>query len=293
MNIEHLRILLKIVECGSFSTAALQLDISQSAVSRAIAALEEELGVSLLTRGHFGAHPTLIGERIICHARQILQFRENIDYEVNLAKGLQGGRVRVSSFRSAATHLLPPMIARFCQRFPGIEVTLTEGDPVWIEQALREGRVDIGLLPLPRSEEFDTWEISRDEFVVLLPESVKTNCESLTWGELSAHSFILYNYAECTSAVRNHWAQWGQSPKVAYEVKEDSTIVSMVAQGLGAAILPRLAALPIPQSVQVRSLPVPLERIIGAAVMANMLHPPAVFAFLDLLRGTGVFTHKQ
>ena len=292
MNIAHLQILLTVVETGSFSDAALRLDISQSAVSRAIAALEEELGVSLLTRGRFGARPTLVGERVIHHVRQILQLREDIDHEINIAKGLHGGRVRIASFRSAATHLLPPLIARFSQRFPDIEVTLTENDPNGVEQALREGLVDIGLVPLPRSEEFDTWEIIRDEFVVLLPSGSRPVPELLTWQELSAYSFILYNYAECTTSVRNHWVQWGQYLKVAYEIKEDSTIVSMVAQGLGAAILPRLAALPIPDGVQVRSLPVRLERKIGAAVLSNMLHPPAVFAFLDLLRGTGLFARS-
>lgn len=290
MNIDHLRILLTVIECGSFSTAALQLNISQSAVSRAIAALENELGISLLTRGRFGAHPTLIGERVLGYAREILQAREHIEQEINQAKGLQGGRVRIASFRSAATHLLPPLIARFCERFPDIDVSLMEDDPTSIEQALREGRVDIGLVPLPRSsEEFETWEVARDEFVVLLPDTAQLTPDPLTWDELSTYSYILYNYAECTSAVRNHWAKWGQSPKVAYEVKEDSTIVSMVAQGLGAAILPRLAALPIPPGVQVRSLPDPLERIIGAATVANILHPPAVFAFLDVLRGSGLF----
>lgn len=293
MNVEHLRILRTVVDQGSFSTAALKLDISQSAVSRAIATLENELGVSLLTRGRFGAYPTLIGERVLRHVDTILQAREHLDHEVNLVKGLQGGRVRIASFRSAATHLLPPKIARFCQRFPDIEVSLTEADPISIEQALREGRVDIGLVPLPRSsEDFETWEIARDEFVVLLPPSPQPIPEKLTWSELSTYSFILYNYAECTSAVRNHWAQWGQSPKVAYEVKEDSTIVSLVAQGLGAAILPRLAALPIPVGITVRSLPVPLERVIGAATVVNILQPPAVFAFLDLLRGTGLFASR-
>jgi DNA-binding transcriptional LysR family regulator len=80
---------------------------------------------------------------------------------------------------------------------------------------------------------------------------------------------------------------------VAYEIKEDSTIVSMVAQGLGAAVLPHLAAMPIPNSVQVRSLPVPLERMIGAAILSNNLQVPAVFAFLDVLRGTGRFARKS
>jgi DNA-binding transcriptional LysR family regulator len=291
MNVEHVQMFLAVVEHGSFSTAALKLNRSQSAVSRAIAALEAELGVSLLARGRFGARPTAVGEQILVYAQHMLQAQESMEQAANVVKSLQGGRVRIASFRSAATHLLPALMVRFSQRFPGVEVTLTEDDPTGVEQALREGLVDIGLVPLPRSPgDLETWEIVRDEFVVLLPPSAIAVPPTLTWAELSKYAFILYNYAECTSAVRNHWAQWGKPLKVAYEIKEDSTIVSMVSQGLGAAILPRLAALPIPPGIQVRSLPIPLERIIGAAVWAEALHTPAVFTFLDLLRGTGMFT---
>jgi len=289
MNIFQLETLIAIVEKGNFSNAALSLDVSQSAVSRAIAALEKELGVPLLLRGRFGARPSLAGERIMAYARKMVQLRKSIDYEINLEKGLQGGRVRIASFRSAATHLLPPVIARFGEQFPQVGLEITEDDPPGVEQALREGQADIGLLPLPRSEEFDTWEIARDEYVVLLPKSIGHLPTQLTWQDLSSFSFILFNYAECTSAVRNHWAQWHQSLRVAYIVKEDSTIVSMVAQGLGAAILPRLAAIPIPEDVQVKKLPVPLERVIGAAIWGNALHSPAVFTFLDALRNTGKF----
>jgi DNA-binding transcriptional LysR family regulator len=289
MNIFQLETLIAVAEKGNFSNAALSLEVSQSAVSRAIASLEKELGVPLLLRGRFGARPSLVGERIIAYARKMLQLRESIDYEINLEKGLQGGKVRIASFRSAATHLLPPAIARFSEQFPHVGLEISEDDPSGVEQALREGHADIGLLPLPRSEEFDTWEIARDEYVVLLPKSVGELSAQLTWKELSTFSFILFNYAECTSAVRDHWAQWQQSLRVAYVVKEDSTIVSMVAQGLGAAILPRLAAIPIPEEIQVKKLPVPLERVIGAAIWSNALHSPAVFAFLDALRNTGKF----
>ena len=284
MNISQLEILAAIARHGSFSDAALRLDISQSAASRAIASLEAELGVPLLVRGRFGARLTCIGERIISHADQILELREQIEYEVNLEKGLYGSQLRIASFRSAATHLLPPIIAQFCQRFPNVAVSLSEYDPTGVERALRAGDADIGLVPLPRSEEFATWEIARDEYVVLLPRSVGHVPPQLTWTELSQHAFILLNYAECTSAVRDHWSTWGQTLQVAYQIKEDSTIVSMVAQGLGAAILPRLAALPIPKGVQVRSLPVPLERAIGAATLVNTPHPPSVKAFLEVLQ---------
>ncbi|MEO0535563.1 MAG: LysR family transcriptional regulator [Cyanobacteria bacterium P01_A01_bin.123] len=284
MNIYQLEILAAVAEHKSFSEAALALDISQSAVSRAIASLEAELGVPLLTRGRFGARLTRVGERIMTHATEILALRENIEYEVNLEKGLYGGRLRIAAFRSAATHLLPPLIAQFCKRFPRVEVLITEADPAGVEQALREGQVDVGLVPLPRSDEFDTWEIARDEYVVLLTDVNGKTPQSLSWEELSAHGFILFNYAECTTAVRNHWDDWGQTLRVAHEVKEDSTIVSMVAQGLGSAILPRLAALPIPDGVQVRSLPVPLQRAIAVATLANTPRSPAVNVFLDMVK---------
>lgn len=291
MNIFHLKVFLTVMEKGSFSLAALELGVSQSAVSRAIAALETELGVSVLARGRFGAYPTDFGERVAVQFRQILDAAAWIEAAANREKHLYGGRVRIASFRSVATHVLPPLIARFSQQFPQVEVSLVEADPNAVEQALREHRVDIGLVPLPRtSDDFETWEIMQDEFVVLLPPSTKPAPAVLTWKDLSQRAFILYNYAECTSAVRHHWQHWKQSLKVAYEIKEDSTIVSMVSQGLGAAVLPKLAALPIPDGIQVRSLPEPLVRHIGAAVLANIWHSPAVFTFLDLLRGTGQFT---
>jgi DNA-binding transcriptional LysR family regulator len=293
MNISHLKIFMAVVEKGSFSLAALELGLSQSAVSRAIAALEEELGVSLLARGRFGAYATDFGDRVTVYFQQILQAEADIEAEANREKGLYGGRVRIASFRSVATHVLPPLIAQFSQRFPNVEVSLVEADPNTVEQALRENRVDIGLIPLPRtSDDFETWEIMRDEFVVLLPPSAQPAPNPLAWSDLKRSAFILYNYAECTTAVRQHWQHWKQSLKVAYEIKEDSTIVSMVSQGLGAAVLPKLAALPIPEGIQVRSLPEPLDRNIGAAVLANIWHSPAVFTFLDLLRGTGIFSQQ-
>lgn len=284
MNIFHLEVLSAVVESGTFSDAALVLEISQSAVSRAIASLESELGVPVLIRGRLGAKLTPLGSRVLTHAKGILELRELIDYEVNLEKGLYNSKLRIASFRSAATHLLPANIARFRNRFPYVEVVLVELDPAGVEQSLRTGQTDIGLVPLPRSDEFSTLEIAQDEYVVLLPKTETPPPKKLTWEALSAYSFILFNYAECTTAVRDHWAKWGQSLEVGYVVKEDSTIVSMVAQGLGAAVLPRLAALPIPEDVYVRSLPSRLSRSIGAATLAKSPCAPATKMFLDMLK---------
>ncbi len=294
LKVSQLRALVGVADYGNFSEAALNMDLSQSAISHAIASLEEELGVILLSRGRHGANLTPVGERVILQAREVLHLLEGIVKEANLAKGLHGVNVRIASFRSVATHILPGVIARFRNSFPEIAVTILEHfDHESVKQALREGLADIGFIYIPASHEFETWEILRDEYVVLLPPSPKLKSPHLTWEQLATYSLILPSQNDsCFIRVRNHTLSFDFPLKVAYEVNEDSTIVSMVVQGLGAAILPRLAAEPIPKAIQVRSLPIPLERVIGVAILANALQTPAVFAFLDILRNVEQLSDK-
>ncbi|AFZ33209.1 transcriptional regulator [Gloeocapsa sp. PCC 7428] len=293
IKLSQLRALVAVAEHGNFSTAALHLDISQSAVSHAIAALEEDLGVVLLARGRHGAHPTPVGERIITHARQVLQLLETMAKEANLEKGLHGGQVRIGCFRSVATHILPAVIAEFRNHFPKIAVTITEHyDYIDVEQALREGHADLGFTYLPASDEFETWKLLRDDYIVLLPPTAPTTTKQINWKQLAAYPLIVPSTNTCSIRIRNHLRFSDYPLNIAYEVREDSTIVSMVVQGLGAAILPRLAAEPLPPGVQACTLPIPLERIIGVAVLANTLQTPAVFAFLDVLMKSKRFALK-
>lgn len=293
IKISQLRALVAVADHRNFSEAALHLDLSQSAVSHAIASLEEELGVQLLSRGRHGAHPTPVGERAIEKARQVLQLLEGIVTEANREKGLHGGQVRIAAFRSVATHILPTVIARFHNHFPAIGVTITEFfDFAGVEQALREGHADLGFTYLPTTEEFETWEMLRDDYIALLPPNSRWKSTQLTWKELSVYPLIVPSTNTCSLRIRNHLSKSNHPLNIAYEVREDSTIVSMVRQGLGAAILPRLAAEPVPPRIQVCTLPVPLERTIGTAVLTNTFQTPAVFAFLDALRNTGRFSTK-
>lgn len=169
LKISQLRALVAVAEHGNFSLAALHLELSQSTVSHAIATLEEELGVVLLIRGRHGATLTPIGEQVIQEARQVLQLLEAIRKKANLAKGLQGGQVRVASVRSIATHVLPEVIARFRKEFPTISVVIAEYTLyAEVEQELRQGRADVGFTSLPTTAEFEVWELLQDEFVALL-----------------------------------------------------------------------------------------------------------------------------
>ncbi|HEY9663455.1 MAG TPA: LysR family transcriptional regulator, partial [Allocoleopsis sp.] len=96
IKISQLRSLVAVAECGNFGEAALSLGISQSAVSHAIASLEEALGVVLFSRGRRGAQLTPVGEQIVLYARQSLQSLEEMTKAASLARGLAGGTVRIA-----------------------------------------------------------------------------------------------------------------------------------------------------------------------------------------------------
>lgn len=127
----------------------------------------------------------------------------------------------------------------------------------------------------------------RDEFVVLFPPSFEPTSTGLSWEQLTPYPLIMAPDGDgCDAMVYAHCLKYGITLRATYQVRSDATIVNMVAQGLGAAISPQLAAEPIPAGVQVYSLPVPLFRVISVAVLTDAILTPAAFAFLDLLKST-------
>jgi len=287
IKLSQLRALIAVAELGNFGEAGLQLGISQSAVSHAIASLESEMGIVLLSRGRHGAHLTPVGERIVKHAQAVTDLLEQMERDANLAKGLQGGDIRIAVFRSVATHVLPGIIARFHERYPAVNFSITEfhGDD-GTELALRRGQADVSFICLPPAEDLETRELFRDEYLVLFPPQADVP-DPITWDVLHQFPLILpYDTDYCATLIRQHFAQYYQPIQAAYQIKEDSTIVGMVMRGLGATVMARLAAEPLPSEIQVRHLPIPLERVIQVATLADALHSPAVYAFLEALQST-------
>ena len=285
MKLSQLRAVVAVADSGNFSEAALELQLTQPAISYAIATLEAQLGVTLFVRGRRGAVLTPAGERIVSHARQALQHLEMMQQEANVYRGLRGGQVRIASFRSVATHLLPKAIAKFNKQFPEVSVSIIERpNYIDIEDYLRQGRADLGTTYLPTGDEFEAWEIFRDEYVALLPPHNRTKTTQITWEDVAAYPPVMLPALPCGRPIHQHLKAVAPSMNISSEFQEDSTVVSMVNQGFSAAIIPRLAAAPIPQEVQVYSLPVPFKRTIGVVVLKHALHIPAVFTFMDMVR---------
>ncbi|NJM56363.1 MAG: LysR family transcriptional regulator [Synechococcales cyanobacterium RU_4_20] len=284
MNLSQIRAVVAVAEHRNFSAAALALELSQSTVSHAIATLEAELGVALFKRGRLGAVPTPAGDRIVQQARLVLQHLQNITLEAYKHRSLSGGEVRIATFRSVATHLLPEVIAQFSVQYPEIKVTLIEqAHYIAIEQCLREGQADIGFTYQPAASDLEVFEVIRDEYIALLPPHATPLHASLTWQDLSTYGLLLVPCLPCGVALHQHLKCHAPELKINDSIREDSTAISMINRGLAAGIFPHLAAAPIPPDIHCRSLPQPYWRTILAARLLDTDHPPAVFAFWELL----------
>jgi len=241
--------------------------------------------VVLFSRGRHGAMLTSAGQSIVSHAYESLEHLEKIYKEANLHRGFHGGEVRVASFRSVASHILPRVIVKFAVRFPNVTINIMERpDYLNVEQCLRQGQADLGITYIPTTEEFDAWELFRDEYIVLLPPKAKVNSKQITWQDLETFSPIMLACLPCAKTLHTHIKKVAPQLITRSDFQEDSTIVGLVRQNLSAAILPRLAAEPIPEEIRVYSLPIPAHRFIGVAMSSKAIHTPAVFAFLDELK---------
>jgi DNA-binding transcriptional LysR family regulator len=286
LKISQLRALVAIADSGTFSDAALALDLSQSAVSHAIATLEEELGVVLLNRGRQGAALTPLGEDVTAEARRMMGSLERIGQLAQQSRGVQQGTVRIAGFRSVATHILPEVIQQFRQDYPGIQVRIEEyHQSRQVEREVRQGNADIGFTYLPTTSEFTAWELLRDRYVLLLPPHSDYLDGPNSWERLVQLPLILAPPDDgCRDIINRHFAHTDFTVQPAYEVREDSTMLSMVQQGLGATIMAQLAAEPIPPSLKIAELPTPLVRVIGVIQLTEALQTPPVYAFMDTLK---------
>ncbi|MGB3493720.1 MAG: LysR family transcriptional regulator [Elainellaceae cyanobacterium] len=281
----QLRAFVAVVDCGSFGKAGLELDLTQSAISHAIASLEDELGVVLFSRGPRGAVLTPVGSEIVAPARQMLHSLADLIGMTERSRGLTTGQVRVAAIRSLATHWLPQAIATFKQQYPQISVTITRcvnhGE---VQATLKDGRADLGLMDLYRHQGLEVHELFSDSYIACLPPHAKVD-PTPTWEDFRPYPLILpMPHDNSYTLLRQYLAQQPVELAIAYELNEDSAIVSMVAEGLGMTILPYLAAIPIPPEVQVRSLPQPLNRRLGAVRLDDALQSPAVYAFLETIQ---------
>ncbi|BDP44107.1 LysR family transcriptional regulator (plasmid) [Deinococcus aetherius] len=274
-TLTHLRVFLAVVRTGSFSTAAVELDLTQSGVSHNVKQLEQLLGVALLHRGAGGARPTSGGLRVAELAQQMLELAGQLPAAARAEVPLNG-LVRIASFPSLAGQLLPGVVARMRELHPGVEVQVQDAylERDAVDAAVLTLQADVGLTQLPAHPRLLPTPIGEDPYDLLLPRGWE---EAGVWNRPYIH---LGSARE--DFVLRALGRAGVQLRPALTLTTEGAILAMVARGLGFSVLPRLALGELPPGVRRAALPLPLARTLGTVHRPGAL-TPATRAVLGLL----------
>jgi DNA-binding transcriptional LysR family regulator len=291
LNVKRLEVLVAVVERGSLSAAADALSYTQSAVSQSIARLEAETGVPLLHRGRRGVTPTDAGTLLVAHAGRILAEIAAAEAGLSQLVGAHRLRLRVGSFPSGGAALMPLAVARLRRVHPDVALTLVEGEPAQIAPRLRAGELDMALLyefPTRAARRggragLRTTVLLEDPLDLILPVEHRLAARrSLTLGDLRAEPWVQTSAASpCARHVGHCCEAAGFTPTVAFESDDYTTVLGLVAAGVGVALVPRLALGSGHTGVVVRRLtPASPVRLVTVATPAGLTPAPAARAMI-------------
>ena len=274
---------LQVLERGTFSDAARAMGYTQSAVSQMVKNLEEELGVTMLVRSRTGVSLTREGELLLPSIRGVANARQLLtEYAANL-RGLESGTVRIGTFTTVSSSLLPRAIQRFKQLHPAIRFELHQGLYQELEGLVRGGVVDFSFTDLCRPTEFASRKLFEDAYLAVLPvDHPLLRFDPIPRAEFVREPFILLDEGR-GGATLNAFLAEHPDLDVQYRVGDDYSVLNMVQNRLGVAVLPEMVARHAPSGVAVRQLLPPLRREVGVIYRKETELSAAARAFLDVL----------
>lgn len=291
----HLRVLRAVAATGSFSAAGRALGCTQPAVSQQMKALESSVGTPLLVRSGRETRLTQAGEALVRHAAGILAGLTAAEEEVAAIAGLRAGRVRLVSFPSGSSTLVPTALAALRAAHPGTRVSLEEAEPPRSVEMLREGDCDIALAfryeGAPGAEEGEWADLVvrpllTDRLVGLVPQGHRlARSSSIGIGELAGESWIA-GCPRCRGQLVRVCESAGFTPRIDFATDDYPAVVGLVGAGLGVAVLPELAIESVrPKGVRMVTVEPVVRREIVALTLPDLAQVPTVAATLDRLAG--------
>ncbi|MFF5702440.1 LysR family transcriptional regulator [Streptomyces sp. NPDC012794] len=291
----HLRILRAVAGTGSFSAAARELGCTQPAVSQQMKALEQSAGTPLLVRTGREMRLTQAGEALVRHAAGILAGLTAAEEEVAAIAGLRAGRVRLVSFPSGSSTLVPTALAAMRAAHPGTRISLVEAEPPRSVEMLREGDCDVALAfryggdgsaagNAAEWEDLVVTPLLTDRLVGLVPEGHRlAGAERVGMAELADEPWI----AGCPRC-RRHLVEVcegaGFTPRIDFATDDYPAVVGLVGAGLGVAVLPELAVESVrAKGVSTLAVEPAVEREVVALTLPDLARVPAVAATLGEL----------
>ncbi len=239
-TLRQLEYLVACVEHGSVAKAATAMNVSQPTVSAAIAKLEASFGVQLLLRHHSqGVSPTASAGTILHSARGLLAHANDLQREATEAGTAVAGALRVGSFSTFAPVILPGLLARLGQVYPGISVAIREGTQETLCRGLRDGTLDVALLyDLDLPDDLHREPLAERVPHVALPQGHRLAGQTaIALVDLVDENLILLDVPPSRDYFLGLFREAGLKPKVGFSSPSLELVRGMVGQGLGYSIL--------------------------------------------------------
>jgi DNA-binding transcriptional LysR family regulator len=290
LDVRRMRVLREVAVRGSFSAAAEALSFTQSAVSQQIAALEREAGTTLVQRSARGVKLTEAGEAVVRHAEAIMARLAEAEAELEAIAGLRGGRLRMASFESAASTLMPLAIAGFRAKHPGVELSMSMSEPEESIPLLRSGDLDLVLVFDSAVADADDGihrvHLLEDPMYLALPhDHPLAHRRRVRLEDLSGEAWVAgADDCECNRLISRACAMAGFQPRIAFQTDDYTAMQGFVAAGVGVSLIAELGLRTVRDDIVVRDLgrDTPARQIY-AATLAEGYRAPATQAMLEIL----------
>jgi DNA-binding transcriptional LysR family regulator len=294
LDVRRLRVLRSVVTSGSISAAAANLGYTPSAVSQQIGVLEREAGIRLLEKAGRGVRPTVAGRLLARHADEIMSLLTMAENELADLRAGRTGRLRVHYFATAGAALVPPAVAAFTARYPGVRLDLRLHEPAYSADHVTAGDADIQLVVLrPDAVESQSSLVSlvhllNDPYHLVLPRGHRlADQPTVELTDLADDPWVDNEFPPgvCREIMLDAFAAAGFAPNFVVESDDYPTAQGFVAAGLGVAMVPGLGLGSVHPGVVVRPMGNPRPvRAIYAAVADGVADQPAVRGMVDALR---------
>jgi DNA-binding transcriptional LysR family regulator len=289
-SFRQVRYFIAAAELGQVSHAAVELNVSQSAVTAAIKQLEELLGTRLLVRHASGVSLTLEGARFLPQARAIAAAVAEA-MRVSGEAATVEGRVRVGVSYTIAGYFLPPYLARFRRAYPGVTVELRETHRTAIEDGLVRDELDLAVMLTSNLENTDQLRcetLFRSARRLWLPvDHPLQKAERVALADVAREPYIMLTVDEAAFTAKRYWDRTPHQPNVIFQTSSVEAVRSMVAAGMGVTILSDMVYRPWSldgQRIDKRALAEEVPTMdAGLAWKRDLVASPAVRAFRDHL----------
>jgi DNA-binding transcriptional LysR family regulator len=243
MDVRQLEMFRAVAEEGSFTRAAERLHVSQSAVSRQVQLLEDELGGRLLHRGK-RATPTAPGELLLRLAQRVQRDMQDVVGQISDTQELKRGTLTLAGGMTVCMHILPPLLKKYRALYRGVDLRVVSASAETIQRLVRAHEIDLALLTLPvTAPDLEVVPVLKEEMVVVMgPTHPLARQRSVDAAGLARFPLIFYEKGSNSRRVQDEvFAEHGLPVKVAMETENVEIIKAMVGAGLGLALIPYAA----------------------------------------------------